>query len=86
MTEDYIEQSTLETLRQIGWQILHGPDIGPDGSGERDYRDTVLNNKLAGALIRLNQHIPQTALDEAFKKIVRVDKPTLLFELISISR
>lgn len=78
MTEDHIEQSTLETLREMGWQILHGPDIGPDGSGERDYRDTVLNHKLAGALIRLNQHIPQTALDEAFKKIVRVDKPTLL--------
>ena len=78
MTEDHIEQSTLETLQQMGWQILHGPDIGPDGSGERDYHDTVLSNKLAGALIRLNQHIPQTALDEAFKKIVRVDKPTLL--------
>ena len=78
MTEDHIEQSTLETLAEMGWQILHGPDIGPDGSGERDYRDTVLNHKLAGALIRINQHIPQTALDEAFKKIVRVDKPTLL--------
>lgn len=41
MTEDHIEQSTLETLQQIGWQILHGTDIGPDGSGERDYRDTA---------------------------------------------
>ena len=41
MTEDHIEQSTLETLRQMGWQVLHGPDIGPDGAGERDYRDTA---------------------------------------------
>lgn len=78
MTEDQIEQSTLETLRQMGWQVLYGPDIGPDGSGERDYRDVVLNDKLAGALIRLNRHIPQTSLDEAFKRIIRVDKPTLL--------
>lgn len=78
MTEDHIEQSILETLREMGWQVLHGTDIGPDGSGERDYRDTVLSNKLAGALIRLNRHIPQAALDEAFKKITRVDKPTLL--------
>ena len=78
MTEDHIEQSTLETLQQMGWQVLHGPDIGPDGSGEREYRDTVLNHKLAGALIRLNRHVPQGAIDEAFKKIVRIDKPTLL--------
>ena len=41
MTEDHIEQSTLETLRQMGWQVLHGPDIGPDGGGERVYRDTA---------------------------------------------
>lgn len=78
MTEDQIEQSTLETLQQMGWKILHGPEIGPDGSGERDYRDTVLNHKLAGTLIRLNRHIPQSALDEAFKRIIRIDKPTLL--------
>lgn len=78
MTEDQIEQSTLETLRQMDWEVLNGPEIGPDGSGERDYRDTVLNNRLAGALIRLNTHMPEQALDEAFKKLVRIDKPTLL--------
>jgi len=78
MTEDQIEQDVLETLRQMGWKVIHGPDIGPDGSGEREYRDTVLNHKLAGALIRLNQQIPQSALDEAFKKIVRISEPTLL--------
>jgi type I restriction enzyme R subunit len=78
MTEDQIEQSTLETLRQMGWSILHGPDIGPDGSGERDYRDTALNHKLAGALIRLNSHIPGPVIDEVFKRLVRTTKPTIL--------
>lgn len=78
MTEDHIEQNILETLQQMGWGVLHGPDIGPDGTSERDYRDTALNDKLAGALIRLNRHMPQSALDEAFKRIVRVDKPTLV--------
>ncbi len=78
MTEDQIEQNVLDNLRQIGWQVLNGPEIGPDGSGERDYHDTVLNDRLAGALIRLNQQIPQPAIDEAFKKIVRTSEPTLL--------
>ncbi len=78
MTEDQIEHSTLETLRDLGWTTLFGPDIGPDGSLERDYRDTVMNHRLAGALIRLNAHIPEVALDEAFKRLVRIDKSTLL--------
>ena len=78
MTEDQIEQSTLETLRQMGWVILHGPEIGPDGTGEREYRSTVLNDRLAGALVRLNPSIPGHILDEAFKRIVRTSKPTLL--------
>lgn len=78
MTEDQIEQSILETLRGMKWLVLHGPDIGPDGSGERDYRDIALNERLKTALVKLNPSIPQPALDEAFKKIVQINKPTLL--------
>ncbi len=78
MTEDQIEQLTLETLRQMEWEVLNGADIGPDGSAERAYRDIVLNNRLAGALIRINPQIPGHILDEAYKKITRNDKPTLL--------
>lgn len=78
MTEDKIEQSTLETLQAMGWGALHGPDIGPDGSSERDYRDTTLKDRLAGALVRLNPHLPGLVLDEVFKRLVRNDKPTLL--------
>lgn len=78
MTEDQIEQSTLETLRGMGWQILHGPDIGPDGTGEREYRDIALKNRLKTALANINPNIPQPAIDEAFKKIVLINKPTLL--------
>lgn len=78
MTEDHIEQALLETLAELKWQVLHGPDIGPDGTGERDYHDTVLNNRLHSALQRLNPHIPTPSLDEAFKRLVRVQQPTML--------
>lgn len=78
MTEDHIEQVLLETLQEMKWQILHGPDIGPDGTGERDYHDTVLNNRLHEALQRLNPQVPGPALDEAFKRLVRAQQPMLL--------
>ena len=77
MTEDQIEQSTLATLAELDWKILHGPEIGPDGSGERNYHDTALNGRLRAALQRLNPHIPNASLDEALKRIVRVQQPTL---------
>lgn len=78
MTEDHIEQAVLETLKEIKWQVLHGPDIGPDGTNERDYHDTVLNSRLQSALQRLNPHVPTPSLDEAFKRLVRVQQPTML--------
>ncbi len=78
MTEDHIEQAALDTLAEMKWQILHGPDIGPDGTNERDYHDTVLNSRLQSALQRLNPHVPTPSLDEAFKRLVRVQQPTML--------
>lgn len=43
MTESQIEQYALDILSNLGWQILHGPDIGPDGAAvERDLRQVVL--------------------------------------------
>jgi type I restriction enzyme R subunit len=55
-----------------------GPDIGPDGTNERDYHDMVLNSRLQSALQRLNPHVPTPSLDEAFKRLVRVQQPTML--------
>lgn len=78
MTEDHIEQAVLDTLAEMKWQILHGPDIGPDGTNERDYHDTVLNSRLQSALQRLNPHVPTPSLDEAFKRLVRVQQPIML--------
>ena len=39
-----VEQAALDWLADLGWQILHGPDIAPGASGEErgDYRRVVL--------------------------------------------
>lgn len=71
MTEDKIEQSTLDTLAQIGWDIINGPTIGPDGTMERTYTDSVLNCRLEIAITRLNPEIPAVNRDEAMRRIIR---------------
>ena len=40
----YAEQPTLQWLEELGWEVEHGPDLGPEGSApEREtWRDVVL--------------------------------------------
>lgn len=80
MTEDKVEQNTLEILAGLGWRVLHGPEIGPDGSSERQYTDAVLMGRLKRAIVRLNADVPETARDEAIKRVVRTAEPTLLLD------
>src|SRR3990167_7543610 len=78
MTEDKIEQGMLDTLAQMGWEIVNGPTIGPDGTMEREYTDVVLNRRLDLALARLNPDISSQNREEALRRIARVSSADLL--------
>lgn len=80
MTEEKIELESLEILKDLGWEVLFGPDIGPDGSGERKYTDAVLERRLRESLTRLNPNIPTSAQSEAIKKVIRSSESTLLLD------
>jgi type I restriction enzyme R subunit len=81
-TESVVEDAALAWLEAIGYAVLHGPEIA---SGElfaerRDpgYRDVVLEQRLRDALARLNPELPAEALEDAFRKLTRVDAPSLV--------
>ncbi|MES2971400.1 MAG: type I restriction endonuclease subunit R [Patescibacteria group bacterium] len=80
MTEDKIEQNALEILVTMGWQVLHGPEIGPDGTSERNYSDAALHQRLGAAVHRINPNIPAVAQAEAIKRVLRTNEPTLLLD------
>lgn len=75
-----VEQEALEILQELGYEILHGPDISPDGpTPMRDlYSDVVIVEILRDAINRLNPDIPPIAREEAVKKILRTDSPDLI--------
>jgi len=60
INEDMVEQEALEILQELGYEILYGPDISPDGSTPmRDlYSDVVIVEKLRDAINRLNPIFP----------------------------
>mgnify|MGYP000962299349 FL=1 len=57
---------------------MHGPDIGPDGTDERELRQVTLPKRLRDALLRLNPHIPESVLNEAMQRLVRGSKTSLI--------
>ncbi len=81
-TESIVEEAALAWLEALGYAVLHGPDIavGMPGAERRDanYRDVVLEERLRQALLRLNPDLPDEALEDAFRKLTRLDAPTLL--------
>ena len=71
MTEDQLEQETLDWLSEVGYSILSGPEIAFDGiTPERpDYRNTLLTLRLKEAISRLNPSIPADAREDAIKQV-----------------
>ena len=62
ITEDAIEQTALDWLENLGYEIAYGPDIAFDGlSPERDaeanYTDVVLIARLRSALERIKGNV-----------------------------
>jgi type I restriction enzyme R subunit len=80
MTEDQLEQETLGWLREVGWSVVHGPAIAPDGDApERgNYREVVLLARLRTAVARLNPDVPERAREDAVQQVLNLGHPALL--------
>ncbi|TYO98698.1 type I restriction enzyme R subunit [Geothermobacter ehrlichii] len=81
-TESVVEDAALAWLESLGYEIRHGPEIAvgePDAERVApNYRDVVLEGRLRQALTRLNPDLPPEALDDAFKKLTRLNAPSLI--------
>ena len=78
-TESVVEDAALAWLESLGYTVKHGPEIAPgELFAERaDYGQVVLAERLRQALVRLNPTLPAEAVDDAFRKITRLDGATL---------
>ncbi|MEC8887251.1 MAG: type I restriction endonuclease subunit R [Pseudomonadota bacterium] len=81
-TEDHVEQACLDWLEALGYGILHGPDISPDGdTPERAAYDvTILIGRFKTAFHTINPHLSSDACDYALRKLQQTDFPSLVEE------
>ena len=77
--ESDIEEAALKWLADLGYTVLHGPDITPGAShAERStYKEVILTSRLRNAITRLNPNIPTDAQQEAIRKVLNPDSPAL---------
>jgi len=80
MTESDVEDAALEILGELGYGIVHGPDIAPDGPApeRQSYSDVVLVERLRDAIENLNPKISRQAKEEALRKVLRAESPDLI--------
>jgi len=80
ITESEVEQASLDILSGMGYSVINGPDIAPDGPipERQSYSDILLNGRLRDAIDRLNPKIPSEAKEEAIKQLLRSESPDLI--------
>ena len=81
-TESIVEDAALAWLEALGYTVRHGPDIAVGEPGaersDPDYRDVVLDRRLRQSLVRLNPDLPHEAIEDAYRKLTRIDAPSLV--------
>jgi type I restriction enzyme R subunit len=82
VAESGVEKVCLEYFADLGWEVLHGPDIAPGESiAERSsYRDVLLEGRLRAAIARLNPQLAAPAVDEVVATLRRAESADVLAE------
>ncbi len=79
ISENTVELASLEWFSELGYTIAHGPAVGPGepGAERNSFNEVVLIERLKGAIARLNPDIPEEAREEALRKVLHPETPSL---------
>jgi type I restriction enzyme, R subunit len=82
LSEAAVEQALLEQLKGLGYSIEREENIGPDGHRpERESHDeVVLRKRFEDAVARLNPGLPLEARQDAVRRLMQLELPSLLEE------
>lgn len=79
--ESVVEEAALDWFCELGYEALHGPEIAAgEPAAERNdpgFHDVILARRLRQSLERLNPRLPVEAIDDAFRRLTRLDEPSL---------
>ncbi len=82
LSEADVELTLLEQFKGLGYGVASDEVIGPDGHNpEREsYAEVILNQRFKDAVARLNPDLPEEARQDAVRKVMQSELPSLLEE------
>ena len=80
LNEQIVEDAALSWFKGLQYAVAHAPHLAPgEIATERgSFADVLLVGRLRGAIARLNYAIPGDAREEALRKVLRHDAPSLV--------
>src|SRR6476660_5942542 len=80
LKESVVEDAALSWFEKLGYAVEQALHLGPyEAAAERrSFADVVLFGRLRDATNRLNPAIPGDAREEALRKLLRHDAPSLV--------
>jgi type I restriction enzyme, R subunit len=73
IVEPDIENASLEILKELGYEIVYGPSIAPDGETplRTAWNEVVLKGRLESAIKKINPSLKDEWVDEAIRKVTK---------------
>jgi type I restriction enzyme, R subunit len=80
LNESSVEEAALSWFSELGYAVTHAPHLAPGeiAAERKSFTDVVLVGRLRDAIARLNPSIPSDAREEALRKVLRHDAPSLV--------
>jgi type I restriction enzyme R subunit len=80
LTESTVEEAALSWFEDLGYSVVNAPNLAPgeNTAERRSFADVVLVSRLHNAIARLNPAIPSDAREEAMRKVLRHEAPSLI--------
>jgi type I restriction enzyme R subunit len=80
LNESIVEESALSWFSELSYSVAHAPHLAPGeiATERNSFADVVLVSRLRDAIARLNHAIPNEAREEALRKVLRHDAPSLV--------
>src|SRR5437762_4390401 len=80
LNESAVEDSALSWFGELHYAVAHAPHLAPGeiATERSSFADVLLVARLHKAIAQLNPAIPSDACEEAFRKVLRHDAPSLV--------
>jgi Type I site-specific restriction-modification system, R (restriction) subunit and related helicases len=80
LTELVVEDAALAWFKNLGYAVAQAPHPAPGeiAAERRSFSEVLLGRRLHDAIVRVNPMIPSEAREEALRKVLRHDAPSLV--------